>query len=66
MHLHDAIGSKNHLVLYDGEIDINNFLKIADENQLTVVVETKTVTGLKESIYRLKKKGAQKICQKKY
>lgn len=57
MHLHDAKGPNNHLVLYDGEVDINNFLEIASEKHMTVVVETKTVTGLKESIYRLKKQA---------
>lgn len=57
MHLHDAKDLNNHLVLYDGEVNINKFLEIASERQITVVVETKTVTGLKESIYRLKKQG---------
>lgn len=57
MHLHDAKGRNNHLVLYDGEVDIDNFLKIASKKHMTIVVETKTVKGLKESIYRLKNHG---------
>lgn len=57
MHIHDAKGLNNHLVLYDGEININKFLEIASERQIAVVVETKTLAGLKESIYRLKEQG---------
>ncbi|MDR3598784.1 TIM barrel protein [Clostridium sp.] len=55
MHLHDAIGKKNHLALGTGEIDIKEKLNIAKENRCTCVLETKTIEGLKESVENLLK-----------
>lgn len=56
MHIHDALGTKNHLPLGKGEINIANKLKIAEKNGCTCVLETKTIEGLKESVYYLIKK----------
>lgn len=50
MHLHDAIGIKHHLALGSGEININNYLKIAENNKCRVVIETKTIESLKQSV----------------
>lgn len=53
MHLHDAIGKKNHLALGTGEIDIKEKLNLAKENNCTCVLETKTIEGLKQSVENL-------------
>lgn len=54
MHLHDAIGTKNHLPLYTGDINIQDKLTMASMKQLSVVIETKTVEGLTRSIHELR------------
>jgi sugar phosphate isomerase/epimerase len=55
MHIHDAIGSKNHLALGNGEINIKEKLNLAKEHNCTCVLETKTIKGLKESVRNLTK-----------
>ena len=50
MHLHDALGRKNHLPLGTGEIDLNACLRLADAHDCRVVLETKTVEGLRQSV----------------
>lgn len=50
MHLHDARGRKNHLPLGTGEIDLNACLRLADAHDCRVVLETKTVDGLRQSV----------------
>ena len=52
-HIHDAMKESNHLTLYDGEMDIDFFLKLADQSNATVVLETKTIEALRESVKRL-------------
>lgn len=52
-HVHDAIGKSNHLTLYDGEIDIDNYMMMAEQSDATVVLETKTIKALTESVKRL-------------
>ena len=49
MHLHDAIGKKNHLALGTGEVDAAVYLALAEKHDCRVVLETKTVEGLKQS-----------------
>ena len=50
MHLHDvANGTKDHQALGTGELDVHKYLELARKRDCTVVVETKTVAGLKES-----------------
>ena len=58
IHLHDAQGRKNHLALGAGEIDIKKYIDIANEQNCRVVLETKTIDGLKQSVEWLK--GFQK------
>lgn len=53
MHLHDAIGERNHLELFTGEIDLPYFFDLAKENNCSCVVETKTIEALKNSTIRL-------------
>ena len=50
MHLHDAIGSKNHLALGTGEMDIEKYIRLAEERSCRVVVEAKTIEALKKSV----------------
>lgn len=50
MHLHDAIGKKNHLSLGSGELDVRKYLALAQKRNCTVVLETKTIAGLKKSV----------------
>lgn len=58
MHMHDAKNGKNdHLALGEGELDIPKFLAIARDCDCSVVLETKTVEGLKKSAEWIKKQG---------
>jgi len=58
IHLHDAKGRKNHLTLGTGEMDIQKYLVLAKEQNCRVVLETKTIDGLRQSVEWLK--GFQK------
>ena len=50
-HIHDAKdGTKDHRTLGTGELDVHRYLSIADNLECSVVVETKTVDSLRESI----------------
>ena len=55
IHLHDAKGRKNHLALGTGEMDIEKYINLTNEHNCRVVLETKTVDGLKQSVEWLKK-----------
>ena len=56
-HFHDAKGKKNHLPLGAGEIDVGKYLALADGNSCRVVLETKTVEGLRESVGWMRRRG---------
>lgn len=57
-HIHDGTGEKkNHLALGDGEIDIAQRLKLAEECGARCVIETKTVAALKQSVLWLREHG---------
>jgi len=58
MHIHDASGRCNHLVLGDGDVDLMKYLDIARVRDCRAVVEVKTVDGLRRSIEWLKERGA--------
>lgn len=53
MHLHDARWKKDHLVLGTGDMDIPKYLQLAKRQDCSVVLETKTVQALKDSVTRL-------------
>ncbi len=53
MHAHDAIGKRDHQVLGDGEIDLRARLALAKACGASVVLETKTVAALTESVRKL-------------
>lgn len=53
MHFHDALDKMDHLPLFEGDIDIVERIKIAEEYGCCCVIETKTVDGLSKSVERL-------------
>ena len=55
IHLHDAKGRKNHLALGTGEMDIEKYINLAKEQNSRVILETKTVDGLQQSVEWLNK-----------
>lgn len=50
MHVHDARGTKDHLALGTGELDIPRYLALAVHSASRAVLETKTVAGLRQSV----------------
>ena len=56
IHLHDAKGTKNHLALGTGEMNIEKYINLANEHNCRAVLETKTIDGLKQSVEWLTKK----------
>ena len=50
MHVHDGKGKENHLPLGTGEINIREKLSLAGEHNCRVVLEVKTIDGLKQSV----------------
>lgn len=57
MHMHDVKGKSNHLPLGTGELDLPKYLYLAKKQNYRVVLETKTVAGLNESVEWIKNKG---------
>ncbi len=58
MHLHDAKGAKqDHQPLGLGEVDIPGYLALAEETGCTVLLEVKTVEGLRESARWIRERG---------
>jgi len=57
MHLHDAQGKANHLPLGAGSVDVEKYLSLAQESACRVVLETKTVQGLTQSVEWLRMRG---------
>ncbi len=53
MHLHDYNGISDHQILFEGTVPIKERLKFAKDNNLTVVIETKTEEALRESVRRI-------------
>ncbi len=56
MHMHDAAGKKDHMALGTGELDLSEYLKLAEECECRVVLETKTIESLRLSAEWLKKR----------
>ncbi len=57
MHMHDASGKRNHQALGAGEIDLEACLALAESQACRIVLETKTVAGLRQSVTWLRKRG---------
>lgn len=60
LHMHDALGKNNHLPLGTGEIHLNQYLNLAQEQNCRVVLETKTVEGLQQSVNWLQNRTKQR------
>lgn len=56
MHIHDVVEGKDHRPLGTGELDKQKYLALAEEADCSVVVETKTIAGLRESIRWLRER----------
>jgi len=50
MHVHDAKNGKSHLPLGTGELDLTKYLDLAKRHGCSVVLETKTISGIKTSV----------------
>lgn len=51
IHLHDVKdGKKDHQALGTGELDVEKYLALAEKHQCSVVLETKTIEGLRRSV----------------
>ena len=57
MHLHDALGRKNHLALGTGEVDWPRYLSLARERNCRAVLEVKTASALRRSLAALRGAG---------
>lgn len=53
-HFHDSQGKKDHLALGDGEIDLAEKLRLVRARDARIVLETKTIAGLRRSCERLR------------
>ncbi|NNU75741.1 sugar phosphate isomerase/epimerase family protein [Clostridium estertheticum] len=53
MHVHDGKGRENHLPLGIGEINIKERIFLAREHKCRIVLEIKTIRGLKQSVDKL-------------
>ena len=54
-HIHDAKnGRQDHLAMGKGELDVDRYLRLAETLGCTVVLETKTVAGLQDSVRYLR------------
>jgi sugar phosphate isomerase/epimerase len=56
MHLHDYDGNVDHQVLFTGQLDIMELVRFAATHHMSVVVETKTIDSLVQSINELNRK----------
>ncbi len=57
MHIHDAAEKKDHLALGFGELDVGKYFSLADECNCRVVLETKTIDGLRDSVNWVRQRG---------
>ena len=57
MHLHDSDGKRDHQVLFTGKVDVPSMLDLARQLGIGVVIETKTVESLTESVRQLNERG---------
>lgn len=55
MHLHDAKGSSDHQVLFEGDLNIVELLDFAKQKDISVLIEVKTADALIKSIDNLRK-----------
>lgn len=56
MHLHDAIGNKDHQIPFDGELNIEELITFAKQQDITMLIEVKTAAALRKSVRILREK----------
>ena len=54
IHMHDVKGKNDHQALGAGDLDLNKYFDLAQKCNCTVLLETKTVEGLRQSVQWLK------------
>ncbi|MCL4369029.1 MAG: sugar phosphate isomerase/epimerase [Actinobacteria bacterium] len=57
IHLHDFDGARDHLPLWSGNADMVDALQFAQERELRVVIETKTLEAIEASLEALAARG---------
>lgn len=57
MHLHDAIGNKDHQIPFDGELNIRELISFAKQNNVSMLIEVKTSEAIRKSVKILKEKN---------
>ena len=56
MHLHDAKGTRDHQILFEGELDIIELVKFAEQMNIKTLIEVKTADALIKSINLIRKR----------
>lgn len=49
IHMHDVLGTKDHQALGTGDVDLHKYFDLGQKQNCTILLETKTVAGLKAS-----------------
>lgn len=49
IHMHDVRGKQDHQALGTGDVDLHKYFDLAEKHGCTVLLETKTIAGLRES-----------------
>ena len=57
MHIHDARGRSNHLILGTGEVNLVKYLDLAEAHNCCATLEVKNLEGLGQSVAWLKERG---------
>jgi sugar phosphate isomerase/epimerase len=57
MHFHDYNGSSDHQLPFTGTMDCPRYLKLAEERDMSVLVEVKTEKAVREAVSTLRQKG---------
>lgn len=50
MHIHDVAGQKDHQPLGTGEVELQRYFRLGQRHDVTMLLETKTIQGLKDSV----------------
>lgn len=50
MHIHDVAGNKDHQALGTGEVALETYFRLGQRHDVTMLLETKTIQGLKDSV----------------
>lgn len=64
IHIHDAIEKRDHLALGSGNVELANYISLAEACRARCVVETKTVAALESSVHWLWAQGFMKLVEK--